>query len=170
MDRQSKELFVDHLQTQLNTASLVVATRQSGLSVAEMEELRGEVRQKQAHFKIPKNTLARLALRGTSHEALEPLLSGPMALAYSVDPVAAAKAVCGFSKKNPKLEIVGGVLNGALLSGAAVKALADLPSLDELRGKVLGLLVAPASQLARLVGTPGTQLARVFNAYGTRDA
>ena len=169
MDRRSKELFVAQLQTQLNAASLVVATRQTGLSVAEMEALRADVRQAQAFFKIPKNTLARIALKGTPHSALEPVLSGPMALAYSTDPVAAARAVCGFSKKNPKLEVVSGILNGALLNAAQVKALADLPSLDELRAKVLGLLVAPASQLARLVGAPGAQLARVFNAYATRE-
>lgn len=170
MDRQSKHQFVEQLREKLKTASLVVVTRQTGLNVTEMDELRGQVREVQAFFKVPKNTLARLAVKETPHAALEPLLTGPTALAYSQDPIAAAKAVCGFSKKNPKLEIVGGILNGAVLKISDLKALAELPSLDELRGKFLGLLVAPSSKLAQVLAAPGAQVARVLQAKVAKES
>lgn len=168
MDRQSKHIFVADLREKLATASLVVVTRQSGLTVAEMDTLRGDVRAAQAKLKVPKNTLARLALEDSPHAGLVSLLVGPTMLAYSVDPVAAAKVVCAFAKKNPKLEIVGGILNGALLNQSQIQALAQLPSLDELRGTLLGLFMAPASKIARITAAPASQLARVFSAYAAK--
>lgn len=169
VNRQSKHLFVEDLQKKLEEASLVVVVRQTGLTVSEMDQLRADVRGLGAFFKVPKNTLARLAIKGTSHEGLKSFLSGPTALAYSADPIAAAKAMSEFSKKNPKLEIVGGGLNGAVLKAQDIKALAALPSLDELRGKIVGLLVAPASQIARVVCAPASQLARVVQAYASKS-
>jgi large subunit ribosomal protein L10 len=123
-----------------------------------------------ASYKVAKNRLAKIALDGTDYSVLSDLLTGPTALATSIDPVAAAKVAIEFAKTNDKLEIVGGAMGAQLLNAEGVKALASLPSLDELRGKLVGLLQAPASKLAAITAAPAGQLARVFNAYAEKEA
>lgn len=168
MDRSEKQELVSALNAAVAEAGLVVVTRQKGLTVAEVTKLRRAMRDAGASFKVAKNRLAKLALSGTSYENLAGLLTGPTALAYSADPVAAAKVAVEFAKTNDKLSIVGGSLNGQLLTEEGVKALATLPSLDELRGKLIGVLQAPASKVAAVVQAPASQLARVVKAYAEK--
>ena len=123
-----------------------------------------------ARYKVAKNRLALIALEGTRYQPISDLLTGPIALATSDDPVAAAKAVVEFAKTNDRLEIVGGAMGETLLDVNGVKALAELPSLDELRAKLVGLIQAPATKIARTINEPGAQLARVFGAYGAKEA
>ena len=166
MERNQKEAFIASLRSSLEESSLVVVTRQSGLTVSEIQTLRGKIRAGGATYRVGKNTLTRLAIKGTPNEELSTYLKGPTALACSSDPVAAAKATVEFANTNDKLEVVCGILNGQFLDATAVKALATLPSLDELRGKIIGVLQAPASQIARILKEPASQLARVCAAYG----
>ena len=166
MDRSKKEKLVAELHETFSNASLIVVTRQSGLTVAEVSDLRQQMRDSDSGFKVTKNTLARLALKGTQFEYLSDCFSGPTAVAYSSDPVAAAKVAAKFSKENEKLEIVAGGLDQQFLDVQGVKALASLPSLDELRGKIVGLLQAPAGKTVGVLQAPAGQLARVFGAYG----
>ena len=123
-----------------------------------------------ASYKVAKNRLARLAIAGTGYEALGDYLSGPTALATSVDPVAAAKAIVDFAKTSDKIEIVGGAMGTLLLDEAGVRALASMPSLDELRARLVGLVQAPATKLAQLTTAPAAKLARVFGAYAEKEA
>lgn len=164
MDRAQKEELVGSLNQTFDQSTIVVVTHYSGLSVGEMEDLRGRMRDAGAQFKVTKNRLTRLALKGTPYENLEELFTGPTAIAYSGDPVAAAKATAEFAKKNDKLVILGGAMGEQRLDADGVKALASLPSLDELRGKIIGLLNAPAQKLATLTQQPAAQLARVLSA------
>lgn len=168
MDRTTKEHFVDSLRSQLDCAGLVVVTRQLGLNVAEVSDLRNKMRDGGSSYKVTKNTLARLAIKGTQFEGLSSMLSGPTALAYSIDPIAAAKVSVEYANSNDKFSVVGGCMDGQLLDAAAVHRLATLPSLDELRGKMVGLLVAPSTRIATLMQAPASQLARVLNAYATK--
>ena len=170
MDRSEKQELVSSLHSALAGAGLVVVTQQKGLTVAETTNLRRKMRAEAASYKVAKNRLAKLALAGTPYENLGDLLKGPTALAYSADPVAAAKVVVEFAKTNDKLTIVGGSLGGQALNEAGVKALATLPSLDELRGKLLGVLQAPAQKLAAVAQAPAAQLARVVQAYADKGA
>ncbi len=170
MDRSQKAESVASLNAVFSEAGVVVVTRNLGLSVAQSTELRGKVRAAGASYKVAKNRLAKLALKETQYEGLEEYLSGPTALATSADPVAAAKAVVDFAKTNDKLEIVGGSMGGQLLDQAGVKALASMPSLDELRAKIVGLVNAPATKVAQVVNAPAAKLARVFGAYAAKDA
>ena len=133
-----------------------------------MTSLRAEMRAAGASLKVAKNRLARLALEGSEIESIGEYLSGPTVLGYSEDPVAAAKVLVKFAKKNEKLEVLGGAMGSTALDLAGVKALAELPSLDELRGKLVGLLQAPAGKLASVTQAPAGQLARVFGAYGSQ--
>lgn len=164
MDRSQKEGLVSEIKAKLTDCSLVVVTHQSGLSVGEVTTLRREVRAASAEFKVLKNTLAHIAVQDTALQPLQQFLKGPTALAYSKDPVAAAKAIVKFANKNDKLKIVGGYLDGQVLNQSGVKALAELPSLDELRAKLLAVILAPASQLVRTINEPGAQVARVIAA------
>ena len=168
MDRAQKEAVVAALHRTFGEVNLVVVTHQTGLSVAESTRLRRMIREADASFKVTKNRLTRLALEGTKFQALQPLMTGPTALATSVDPVAAAKVCFEFAKKNEKLTIVGGALGEQLLDENGIKALAALPSLDELRGRLVGLLQAPATKVAAVLQAPAGQLARVFGAYGSQ--
>lgn len=168
MERVRKEALVAELQETFSNAELVVITHQTGLSVAEVSDLRAQMREAGAAFRVTKNTLAKIALKGTKFEHLEGHFTGPSAVAYSTDPVAAAKVAVGFSKKNEKLTIIAGALAEKALDAEAVKALATLPSLDELRAKLVGLLQAPATKLAGVTQAPAGQLARVFAAYGEK--
>ena len=165
MDRGQKAEVVSALNATLQEAGVVVVTRNLGLTVAESTELRGKMREAGAGFKVSKNRLAKRALEGTEYAPISDLLSGPVALATSDDPVTAAKIAVEFAKGNDKLEIVGGAMGDTLLDEAGVKSLASMPSLDELRGTIVGLLVAPQTKIARVVKEPAGALARVVGAY-----
>jgi large subunit ribosomal protein L10 len=168
VDRSQKEELVSALNQSFESANLVVVTLQSGLTVAEVSGLRAQMRAAGASYKVSKNRLTRLALEGTKYKALESLFTGPTAIATSEDPVAAAKVCVEFAKKNEKLTIVGGAMGDTVLDPAGIMALAKLPSLDELRGKLIGVLQAPATKVAGVVQAPASKLARVFSAYGSQ--
>jgi large subunit ribosomal protein L10 len=168
VDRSHKEALVTSLHEALSGTACVVVTHQTGLTVAEVTELRSQMRAAGASFKVAKNRLARIALTGTKFERLSSLLTGPTAIAYSQDPVAAAKVAVEFANKNDKLTIVGGSLGETQLDAAGVTALATLPSLDQLRGRLIGLLQTPASKLAAVLQAPGAQVARVLDAHARK--
>ncbi|TCD04312.1 50S ribosomal protein L10 [Erythrobacteraceae bacterium CFH 75059] len=170
MDRSQKAESVAQLSAIFNEVGVVVVTRNLGMTVAQSTALRTKMREAGAAYKVAKNSLAKLALADTPYTGLEEYLSGPTALAYSADPVAAAKAVVDFAKSTDRLEIVGGSMGGQQLDEAGVRALATMPSLDELRGKLVGLINAPATKIARVVNEPAAKLARVFAAYGDKEA
>lgn len=170
MDRSQKADSVAQLNAVFKEAGVVVITRNLGLSVAQSTALRTKMRDAGASYKVAKNRLARLALNDTDYLALSELLTGPTAIAYSTDPVAAAKAAVDFAKTTDKIEIVGGSMGGQVLDQEGVKALASLPSLDELRAKLIGLVNAPATKIAQVVNAPAAKLARVFGAYAAKDA
>ena len=170
MDRSQKSESVAQLNAVFNEVGVVVVTRNLGLSVAQSTDLRAKMREAGASYKVAKNRLAKLALKDTDYSGIDEYLNGPTALAYSEDPVAAAKAVVEFAKTNDKLEIVGGSMGSQVLDEAGVRALASMPSLDELRGKIVGLVNAPATKIAQVVNAPAAKLARVFGAYGAKDA
>jgi large subunit ribosomal protein L10 len=170
MDRSQKAESVAALNAVFNEVGVVVVTRNLGLSVGQSTDLRSKMRDAGASYKVAKNRLAKLAIKDTQYEGLEEYLTGPTALAWSTDPVAAAKAAVDFAKTNDKLEIVGGAMGATVLDAAGVKALASMPSLDELRGKIVGLVNAPATKVAQLVNAPAAKLARVFGAYGAKEA
>jgi len=169
MDRSQKADSVAQLSAVFNEVGVVVVTRNLGLTVAQSTALRSKMRDAGASYKVAKNRLARLAVQDTDYVGLDEMLTGPTALAYSVDPVAAAKAVVDFAKTNEKLEIVGGSLGANVLDAEGVKALASMPSLDELRGRLVGLVNAPATKIAQLATAPAAKLARVFAAYADKD-
>jgi large subunit ribosomal protein L10 len=169
VDRSQKEEVVASLKDVFEEMNLVVVTQQSGITVAEASILRRQMRDAGASYKVTKNRLTRLALEGTKFEALQSLFTGPTAIAVSEDPVAAAKVCVEFAKKNTKLTVVGGALGKELLDRVMIENLAKLPSLDELRGKLIGVLQAPATKLAGVTQAPAAQLARVFSAYGSQD-
>lgn len=170
MDRSQKADSVAQLNAIFNEVGVVVVTRNLGLSVAQSTALRVKMRDAGATYKVAKNRLAAIALKDTQYEGLEEHLTGPTALAWSVDPVAAAKAAVDFAKTNDKLEIVGGAMGATQLDEAGIRALASMPSLDELRGKLVGLVNAPATKVAQLATAPAAKLARVFGAYAAKDA
>ncbi|MDL2171760.1 MULTISPECIES: 50S ribosomal protein L10 [Asaia] len=165
MDRQEKRAFVEFLANVFNSTSMVVVTENKGLTVADVTELRRRVRAAGATYKVAKNRLASLALHGTQFDGILPLLKGPTALAWSEDPVAVAKAIVEFAKTNEKLVVLGGALGSQTLDANGVKALAALPSLDELRAQLVGMISTPATRIAGVVQAPAGQLARVFGAY-----
>lgn len=169
MDRGKKEALVAELRQTFDENELLVITHQVGLTVAEASDLRRKMREAGARFKVTKNRLVKLALKDTKFEHLVDDFSGPTAIAVSVDPVAAAKVAVEFANKNDKLTIVSGALGEKGLDVDSVKALAKLPSLDGLRGMIVGLLQAPAGKLARVTQAPAAQLARVFGAYAAKD-
>ncbi len=165
VDRAEKRDFVDQLSTVFAETSMIVITRNDGLTVADVTELRRRMRAAGAQYKVAKNRLAHIALDGTRFDGIKPLLKGPTALAWSRDPVAVAKAAVEFAKTNEKFVLVGGALGTQMLDASGVKALAELPSLDALRAKLLGLIQAPATKVAGVLQAPAGQLARVFGAY-----
>ena len=170
MDRSQKAESVAALNAVFNEVSVVVVTRNLGLSVAQSTDLRAKMREAGGTYKVAKNRLAKLALKDTQYQGLEDYLTGPTGLAWSTDPVAAAKAAVDFAKTNDKLEIVGGAMGSTQLNAEGVKALATMPSLDQLRGTIVGLINAPATKIARVVNEPAAKLARVFGAYGAKEA
>ena len=169
VNRSEKAEAIAELNQIFMDANLMVVTRQSGLTVQEVTDLRRKVRAAGATYKVAKNRLTLRALEGTPFKGLGPLFKGPTAIAYSKDPVAAAKVISAFAKDNEKLTIVGGGLGAETLDVAGVQALATLPSLDALRGKIIGLIQAPATKIAGVLAAPAGQVARVFSAYGAKD-
>jgi large subunit ribosomal protein L10 len=168
--RAQKEELVEQLHQTFADAELVVVTHQSGLTVAEANDLRRRMREAEASYRVTKNRLAKIAIQGTRYACLEALFTGPTAIAFSHDPIAAAKVAVEFANKNDKLRIVGGAMGEKELDVAAVGDLARLPSLDQLRGQLVGLLQTPASRLVGVLQAPGGQLARVLAAYAKKDA
>ena len=169
MDRAQKAEAVAELKQTFEEVAVVVVTRNLGLTVAQSTALRGRMRDAGARYKVAKNTLALIAVEGTTYAPISDMLTGPTALATSADPVAAAKAAVDFAKTTDKFEIVGGAMGDTLLDVNGVKALAELPSLDELRAKIIGLVNAPATKIARVLNEPAAKLARVFGAYATKE-
>jgi large subunit ribosomal protein L10 len=169
VDRTQKQQLVGTLQRIFEDTVCVVVTNQTGLNVAETTQLRRQVRSAGADFRVTKNRLARRALTGTPFEPLSPLFTGPTAIAFSRDPVAAAKVVVEFANRNDKLTIVGGGLAGRQIDAAGVRELASLPSLNELRAKLVGLLQTPGTRLAVALQATAGQIARVLGAYAERQ-
>lgn len=170
MNRSEKTETVASLNATFMQAAVVVVTRNLGLTVAQSTDLRNKMREAGASYKVAKNRLAKIALDGTQYGPVADLLTGPTALATSSDPVAAAKIAVEFAKTNDRLEIVGGAMGDTFLDVNGVKALASMPSLDELRAKIVGLVQAPATKLAQLSTAPAAKLARVFGAYAAKEA
>ena len=170
MDRGQKAAAVAELKQTFSEVGVVVVTRNLGLTVAQSTQLRTKMREAGASYKVSKNKLAKIALDGTDYLSLGDMLTGPVGLATSIDPVAAAKVVVDFAKTTDKIEIVGGSMGTQVLTPAGVQALASMPSLDELRAKLIGLVQAPATKIAQLSTAPAAKLARVFGAYAAKDA
>jgi len=170
MDRARKAELVGSLNGLIGEAGSVVVAHYSGMTVAQMGDLRRRMRAAGASFKVSKNRLAVRALQGTTAEGIAHLFKGPTGIAVSRDPIAASKVAVAYARENAKLVILGGVVGATALDANGVRALAELPSLDELRGKIVGLLQAPATKLAGLLAAPGGQLARVIGAYSRKDA
>ena len=170
MDRAEKKELVAELNGVFKKTSVVVVAHYSGLTVAQLQKLRKQMREAGATVQVAKNRLAKIALDGTDVATIAPLLKGPTLLAYSNDPVAAPKVAVDFAKDNDKLVILGGAMGSTSLNLEGVRSLATMPSLDELRGKLVGLLQAPATKIAQLSTAPAAKLARVFGAYANRDA
>ena len=170
MEKAQKREVVTALHDVFAKTGVVVVAHYAGLTVAQMTKLRSEMRSAGGRVKVAKNRLVKLALEGTDAKGIADLLKGPTCLAFSEDPIAAPKVAVKFAKANEKFVILGGSMGATVLDAKSVNSLADLPSLDELRGKLIGLLQAPASKIARTLNEPGAQLARVFGAYGNKEA
>ncbi|MGH6833676.1 MAG: 50S ribosomal protein L10 [Methyloceanibacter sp.] len=170
MERAEKREVVTALHDVFAKTGVVVVAHYAGLTVAQMTRLRSDMRIAGGQVKVAKNRLVKLALEGTDAKGIADLLKGPTCLAYSADPIAAPKVAVKFAKANEKFVILGGAMGATVLDVKGVNSLADLPSLDELRGKLIGLIQAPASKIARTLNEPGAQLARVFAAYGNKEA
>ena len=171
MDRAQKAEAIETLKGVFGDSGAVVVTHYMGLTVAEMTDLRGRLRNEGASFKVVKNTLAQKALAGVAGEAGDALFKGPVGIAFGPDPVSAAKVVTQYAKDNDKFKVVGGILDQTtVLDQKAVSALATLPSLDQIRAQLIGLIQAPATKIARTISEPGAQLARVIGAYAAKEA
>ncbi len=170
MERAEKREVVTALHDVFAKTGVVVVAHYAGLTVAQMTKLRSEMRSAGGQVKVAKNRLVKLALEGTDAKGVTDLLKGPTCLAYSVDPVAAPKVAVKFARANEKFVILGGAMGTTVLDAKGVNTLADLPSLDELRSTLIGLIQAPATKIARTLSEPGAQLARVFGAYGNKAA
>ncbi len=168
MDRTEKRAFVTGLNAALADTSMVVVTQNQGLTVAEATELRRRMRAAGATFKVAKNRLALLALDGTQFDGIKPMLTGPTALAWSTDPVAVAKTAVEFARTNDRFVLIGGALGPQTLNADGVKALAELPSLDELRARIVGMISTPATRVAGVLQGSAGQLARVFGAFARK--
>ncbi|CAA0090464.1 50S ribosomal protein L10 [Starkeya nomas] len=169
MDRAQKEELVTSLSEVFKSTSVVVVAHYSGLTVAQMQALRRQMKASGATVKVAKNRLAKIALEGSDVAHVASLLKGPTIIAYSSDPVAAPKVAVDFAKANDKFVILGGAMGTTALNVDGVKALATLPSLDELRAKLVGLIQAPATKIAQLSTAPAAKLARVFGAYSREN-
>ena len=168
MERAEKKQAIDDLSEVFKGTSVAIVAHYSGLTVAQMQVLRKQMKQAGAAVKVSKNRLAKIALEGTDVVSIGPLLKGPTVIATSKDPVAAPKVAVEFARTNEQFVILGGAMGKTVLNPDGVKALASLPSLDELRGKIVGLLVAPATKLAQLANAPAGKLARVIQAHASK--
>ncbi|HZG47524.1 MAG TPA: 50S ribosomal protein L10 [Allosphingosinicella sp.] len=169
MDRAQKSEAVAELRQTFSETQVVVVTRNLGMTVAQSTALRNRMRDAGARYKVTKNTLTLIALEGTTYAPIGDMLTGPTALATSPDPVAAAKAAVDFAKTTDKFEIVGGAMGDTVLDVNGVKSLAELPSLDELRATIVGLVQAPATKIARTIAEPAALLARVVGAFAAKE-
>ena len=169
MDRTGKKELVAALNAVFKTTNVVVVAHYSGLTVAQMQTLRRQMKQAGGAVRVAKNRLAKIALDGTDAASIAPLLKGPTLIAYSGDPVAAPKVAVDFAKANERFVILGGAMGKTALNPDGVKALASLPSLDELRAKIVGLIQAPATKIAQIVNAPAAKLARVVQAYAKKS-
>jgi large subunit ribosomal protein L10 len=170
VEKAKKAEVVEDLNGVFSNAGSVVVAHYTGMTVADMADLRSRMRANGASFRVAKNRLAVRALKGTPIEGIAHLFKGPTGIAVSDDPIAASRVVAAYAKDNDKLVILGGAIGATALDAAGVKALAALPSLNELRGKIVGLLVAPATKIAGILQAPAGQLARVIGAYSSKDA
>lgn len=168
MNREQKQELVSELHQLFGESTTVVVAHYKGLTVNNMDGLRQKMRDQGASFRVTKNRLTRLALQGTKFEGLADLFTGPTGIAVSEDPVAAAKAMQDFAKGNDKLVILGGGMGETVLDANGVKALAAMPSLDELRAKIVGMVNTPATRIAGILQQPGGQVARVLSAYASK--
>lgn len=181
MDRAAKEALVAELHEAFSQSALIIVTQQTGMTVAESQDLRRRVRDAGARFKVAKNRLARLALEGTAFEGLRDQLTGPTGLVWSADPVGISKAMVGYAKDSKKLTIVAAGFGSQILDADGVEQVSKMPSLDELRGRILGLIQAPSVKIVSVLPQPATKVAgvlqagasklpRVLNAYAQKDA
>jgi large subunit ribosomal protein L10 len=170
MDKAGKAVALEAYKEVFADAGVIVVTQYSGLTVRELTDLRSKLKAEGANLKVIKNRLAKIALEGKGGDAAGAMFVGPVAIAFSPDPVAASKVVADFAKTNDKLVLIGALMGDQVLDQAAVKQLAALPSLDQLRGKIIGLIQAPATKIAGIVAAPAAQLARVIGAYANKDA
>lgn len=170
LERAEKREFVATMKETLSGAGSIVVAQYTGLTVAEMTELRNSMREAGGTVRVAKNRLVKLALEGTDAEHMADLFKGPTLIAYAEDPVVAPKAASDFAKKNEKLVILGGAMGATNLDSNGVKSLASLPSLDELRGKLVGMINTPAQRIAMVTSAPAGQLARVIGAYSSKEA
>ena len=169
MKRSEKKEFVQNLKDEIENSSSVIVAHYSGLTVEESEQLRSEMRNNGAKFKVTKNRLTKLALEQTQFKDIVDLFTGPTAIAYSDDPVAPAKVAVSFEKKLENFKIIGGGYDGAKMDLSKINFLATLPSLDELRGKIVGLISAPAQTIASIMKEPGRQIARIVSAQSNGE-
>lgn len=170
MDRAQKKAYIEELNGQLSTAATVVVVHYKGLNVDEINDLRSKMREAGGSFRVTKNTLTKRALEGTSYESIAEFLSGPTAIGYSEDPVAPAKALVNYANENDKLQLLGGAFGEQALDVNGIKDLSKMPSLDELRAKIVGMLNTPATRIAGVLQAPAGQLARVCGAYGAKES
>jgi large subunit ribosomal protein L10 len=169
VDRAEKKELVATLNEVFKTTGVIVVAHNKGLTVNQVNDLRGKMAQAGATVKVAKNRLAKLALEGTGASGIKDLFTGPTMVAYAADPVAAPKVAAEFAKANEKFVVLGGALGSTIMDAKAVKALAELPSLDQLRAKIVGMIQTPATRIAGVLAAPGGQIARVINAYATKD-
>jgi len=169
VDRAAKKELVTSLNEVFKTSNVVVVAHYAGLSVAQMQTLRRQMKQAGASLKVAKNRLAKIALEGTDAASVAPLLKGPTVIAYSGDPVAAPKVANDFARAHDKFVILGGAMGKTALNPDGIKALASLPSLDELRAKIVGLIQAPATKVAQVLNAPASKVARVVQAYANKS-
>ena len=170
MEKAKKAEVVEDLNGVFAKAGSVVVAHYSGMTVAQMSDLRSRMRAAGASFRVAKNRLAVRALKGTPVEGIAHLFKGPTGIAVSSDPVAASKVAVAYAQDHELVVILGGAVGSTALDVNGVKALATLPSLDQLRGKIVGLILAPATKIAGVVQAPAGQLARVIGAYSKKDA
>ncbi|WP_176085157.1 50S ribosomal protein L10 [Martelella sp. HB161492] len=169
MERAEKREFVTELNEVFKASGSVVVAHYAGVTVAQMNDFRSKMRVAGGTVKVAKNRLAKIALQGTESEGMTDLFKGQTLIAYCDDPVTAPKVVMDFAKTNDKLVVLGGVMGATVLDAEGVKSLATMPSLDELRAKLVGMIQTPATRIATVVAAPATQLARVFDAYAKKD-
>ncbi len=169
MNRAEKQASIESVNATLKKAGIALVVHNNGLTVAQMTTLRGKMREVGAEFKISKNRLVKIAAKDTPYENITDLLKGPAAIATSADPVSVAKGLVDFAKTNDKLVIIGGAFGGQKLDVKAIEALSKLPSLNELRGKLVGLLQAPAQRIACVLQAPAGQVARVIGAHSRKE-